>query len=59
MLFPWQLPGEYETVRLLLGQKSLTATVQAYCGTEQKDAVRRYDSLIDHYRQQGEGGYVA
>lgn len=43
-------PGEYETVRLLLGHTSLAITVRAYCGLERSDAVRRYDSLIDAYR---------
>jgi hypothetical protein len=43
-------PGEYETVRLLLGHTSLAVTVRAYCGLERSDAVRRYDSLIDTYR---------
>ena len=44
-------PGEYETVRLLLGHSSLAVTVRAYCGLERADAVRRYDSLIDAYRR--------
>ena len=39
-------PGEYETVRLLLGHTTLAVTVQAYCGFERSDAVRRYDNLI-------------
>jgi len=43
-------PGEYETVRLLLGHSSLAVTVRAYCGLERDDAVRRYDELIDNYR---------
>jgi integrase len=49
-------PGEYETVRLLLGHSSSAVTERAYCGLERADAVRRYDSLIDGYRspQQGE-----
>jgi integrase len=44
-------PGDYETVRLLLGHKSLATTVRAYCGLERSDAVRRYDRLIDTYRR--------
>src|SRR5262249_34867663 len=48
-------PGEYETVRLLLGHKSLTTTVQFYCGLEQSDAIRRYDALIDRYRRPEDG----
>ncbi len=44
-------PGEYETVRLLLGHTTLAVTVRAYCGLERSDAVRRYDSLIGTYRR--------
>src|SRR5262249_15445895 len=44
-------PGEYETVRLLLGHTSLAVTVRAYCGLERSDAVRRYDNLIATYRR--------
>jgi integrase len=47
-------PGEYETVRLLLGHSSLAVTVRAYCGLERADAVRRYDNLIDGYRRSQE-----
>jgi integrase len=43
-------PGEYETVRLFLGHKSLNTTVRAYCGLEQSDALRRLDALIDRHR---------
>jgi integrase len=43
-------PGEYETVRLFLGHKSLSTTVSAYCGLEQGDALRRLDALIDTHR---------
>ena len=43
-------PGEYETVRLFLGHKSLNTTVRAYCGLEQADALRRLDALIDRHR---------
>src|SRR6516165_5094249 len=44
-------PGEYETVRLLLGHSSLAVTVRAYCGLERDDAVRRYAELIDSHRR--------
>jgi integrase len=47
-------PGEYETVRLLLGHSSLAVTVRAYCGLERADAVRRYDNLIHGYRRSQE-----
>jgi integrase len=53
MLFLAAHPGEYETVRLLLGHKSLTTTVRSYCGLEQSDAVRRYDAVLDRYRTNG------
>jgi integrase len=43
-------PGEYETVRLLLGHKSLLTTVRSYCGLEQADAMRRYDQVLKRYR---------
>jgi integrase len=47
-------PGEYETVRLLLGHSSLAVTVRAYCGLERDDAVRRYDNLLATYRRSQE-----
>jgi len=50
MLFLRTNPGEYETTRLILGHKSLNTTVRAYCGLEQADALRRFDALIDHHR---------
>ncbi len=59
MLFVRAFPGEYETVRLLLGHRSLTTTVNAYCGIEQADALRRYDDLIDQYRRNERGGRAA
>jgi integrase len=43
-------PGDYETVRLLLGHKSLLTTVRSYCGLEQADAMRRYDAVLKRYR---------
>ncbi len=46
MLFLRGHPGEYETVRLLLGHKNLETTVKTYCGMEQADALRRYDGLM-------------
>ena len=50
MLFLAAHPGEYETVRLFLGHKSLSTTVKAYVGLEQADALRRLDALIDRHR---------
>jgi integrase len=46
-------PGEYETTRLLLGHKDISTTTQFYCGLEQADALRRYDALIEGYRNGG------
>jgi integrase len=54
MLFLREHPGEYETVRLILGHQSLTTTVKAYCGLEQADALRRLDALIDRHRKNPE-----
>ena len=51
LLFLRAHPGEYETVRLLLGHKDLSTTVGAYCGLEQADALRRYDALIERHRK--------
>jgi integrase len=52
-------PGEYETVRLLLGHKSLVTTVRSYCGLEQSDAMRRYDAVLDRYRSDDDDDHVA
>ena len=59
MLFLRAHPGEYETVRLLLGHKSLNTTVRIYCGLEQSDAMRRYDGLLDRYRVGGDLRHAA
>ena len=58
-LFLRKYPGEYETVRLLLGHKSLATTVKAYCGIEQTDALKRHDALIDSHRTKGGKRHVA
>jgi len=42
-------PGEFETVRLLLGHRSLETTIATYCGMEQAAAFRRYDEVISGY----------
>ena len=44
-------PGEYETVRQLLGHKSLKTTTDFYTGLEHADAFRRYDEVLDGIRQ--------
>ena len=43
--------GEYETVRLLLGHKSIQTTIGFYCGLEQPAAFERYDQVLDAYRR--------
>jgi site-specific recombinase XerD len=47
-------PGEYETVRRLLGHGALGTTVGFYTGLEHADAFRRYDQVLDRYRQEDE-----
>jgi integrase len=39
-------PGDYETVRVLLGHRSIETTVKFYCGMEQAAAFARYDEII-------------
>lgn len=48
-------PGDYETVRQLLGHKSIKTTVEFYTGLEHIESFRRYDDILDRYRD--EGGY--
>jgi integrase len=42
-------PGEFETVRLLLGHRSIETTIAFYCGMQQATAFRRYDEVISEY----------
>jgi integrase len=46
-------PGDYETIRILLGHKTLTTTARFYCGLEHDDAFRRFDALLERSRQTG------
>ena len=39
-------PGDYETVRRLLGHKSMQTTVSHYAGLETEAAFRRYDATL-------------
>jgi len=39
-------PGDYETVRLLLGHKELKTTVRFYCGMEREAAIQHYDETV-------------
>ena len=51
-LFLKRHPGEYETVRQMLGHKSIKTTIEFYCGLEQQDAFKRYDAVLDLYRSE-------
>ena len=42
-------PGEFETVRLLLGHRSSETTTRFYSGMEQAAAFRRYDEILSRY----------
>ena len=53
-LFLRQHPGEYETVRQLLGHTSLQTTVAFYTGLEHAEAFKRYDAMLDDYRARGD-----
>ena len=44
-------PGDYETVRRLLGHRSITTTIRFYAGFETAAAVRRYDELMRNLRK--------
>lgn len=44
-------PGDYETVRRLLGHKSLSTTVSSYCELDFARATRRYDDIVLRLRQ--------
>jgi integrase len=44
-------PGNYETVRLLLGHKSVASTIQFYAGLEAEAAARHYDALLSADRK--------
>ena len=39
-------PADYETVRVLLGHKSLQTTIQFYAGMEMSAAAKRYDEVV-------------
>lgn len=50
-----QFPGDYATVQILLGHKSLQTTLRAYVGLESSDAARRYDAMITSRLKKGSG----
>jgi integrase len=39
-------PGDYETVRRVLGHRSIETTVSTYCGLEAPAAARRFDAVV-------------
>jgi len=39
-------PGDYETVRLMLGHERLNTTIDFYCGLEREAAIRHYDEVV-------------
>lgn len=43
-------PTDYQTVRLLLGHRSVATTTEFYCGLEQDDVYNRFDHVLDAYR---------
>jgi site-specific recombinase XerD len=44
-------PGDYETVRQLLGHKSLRTTIEFYTGLEHAASFRRYDEILESHRE--------
>jgi site-specific recombinase XerD len=48
-------PGQYETVRRLLGHKSIQTTIAFYAGFEKEADQVHYDAMISSYRNGGGG----
>jgi site-specific recombinase XerD len=44
-------PGQYETVRRVLGHRSVQTTVDAYTGLETRQALRQYDEAVLRLRE--------
>ena len=42
-------PGEFETVRVLLGHRSIATTIRFYCAMEQAAAFARFDEVVSGY----------
>jgi integrase len=41
-----EYPGQYEVIRLQLGHKSLSTTIQFYCGLEREAAVNQFTNTV-------------
>ncbi len=54
MLYLEDHPGEYETVRRVLGHKSMKTTTDFYTGLETRSAVRHFDRTILRLRGNAE-----
>ena len=50
-IYLMQHPGRYETVRRLLGHKSLKTTINFYCGLETIEASREFSKIIRQHRR--------
>ena len=48
-------PGDYETIRVLLGHKKIQTTLDFYAGLEAAAAARRYDEVVRGGRQGRQG----
>lgn len=49
LLYLTRFPGDYETVRQLLGHRSIETTIRFYCAMEQITAFLRFDEIISGY----------
>ena len=45
-------PGGYESLRQLLGHKSIETTIRSYAGVEMRRAARIHDEVIEQRRQE-------
>lgn len=50
LIFLNQNPGQYESVRQLLGHKNLQTTIEFYAGFEADEAMRRFASILHSLR---------
>lgn len=54
LLFLKANPGQYESVRQLLGHKNIQTTTNFYAGFETDEAMQRFNQIIDGFRGEGE-----